>query len=123
MPASLVQLDRGLDIALIKLPAGTEYKPVKISYGTVSLGENVTILGFPAKGGLTLVPGVVSNLNESKANIGIIASVGSGQGGSPVFNKKGEVVAILLGGYADSQRAFAAPIVFIKAFLPLASAD
>jgi S1-C subfamily serine protease len=108
---------------LIKLPTGTDYKPVTISRGTISLGENVTILGFAVEGDLTLVPGVVSALNESKANIGIIASVGPGQGGSPVFNRKGEVVAILLGGHADNHGAVAAPITFSKILLSLISGD
>jgi S1-C subfamily serine protease len=118
-----VQSDVALDIALIKLlPGKTEFKPVKIAKETAEIGENVTVLGFPIDSNLTLLPGIVSTLDEGKGRFGITAPVQAGQSGSPVFNMTGEVIAILLGRKADGS-AVAAPIAFSRALLAAASAN
>jgi S1-C subfamily serine protease len=117
--AQLIRLDKESDLALIQLPNDIEYTPVKMSHDQVLIGDAVSILGFPSPSDLSLIFGSVYSLNETGGLIGIVAAVSTGQSGSPVFNRSGEVVAIVRGGYESTQRILAAPMLFSRTLLPL----
>jgi Trypsin-like peptidase domain len=120
LKTDLIKLDRDLGLALIKLTGQSDYVPVKLSTTQVSVGETVSILGYPLESELSVLVGTVSSLNEARGALGIIAAAASGHSGSPVFNKNGEVEAVVLGGLVDGQRVIAAPIQFSRPLLALA---
>jgi S1-C subfamily serine protease len=111
-PATLIKLDKELDLAIIKLDGDVEYQPFTLSHSQVLIADPVTIMGFPLGQELTLVLGNVTSVSGPGGNITINASVHPGQAGSPVLNKKGEVIAII--HTSNQLGGLAVPIQFIN---------
>jgi S1-C subfamily serine protease len=93
--AELIKLDKDFDLALIKLTGNVEYPRIKISREEVLIAESITAMGYPFGKELTVVLGTVSSI-EQNGRIGMALPTSPGQAGSPVFNKSGDVVGILV---------------------------
>jgi S1-C subfamily serine protease len=116
-PATLIKLDKELDLALIKLNANVEYQPFKLSRSQLLIAEPVTIMGFPLGQELTLVLGNVTSVSGPGGSISINALIVPGQTGSPALNKNGEVVAILHN--SKSMGGVAIPVQFVRSLIAL----
>lgn|GEM_PF-3796950 len=75
----------------------TKLKPLKINYNLPDVGDKIYIIGNPLGLESSLSEGIVSNIidfpNYGKV-IQLTAPISKGSSGSPVFNKKGELVGI-----------------------------
>ncbi len=101
--AKLVTADEVNDLALIKVP-GNISATATIAADPVKLrqGDDIIVFGFPLNAVLSsggnLTPGVVSaltGLGNNTNQIQITAPIQPGSSGSPVLNKKGEVVGVV----------------------------
>jgi TPR repeat protein len=101
------------DIALIQLSGAANVTAVIASEPAgLRQGEDVIVYGFPLNSilssGGNLKPGVVSaltGLGNNTNQIQITASIQPGSSGSPVLNKKGEVVGVVSMKLDDSKMA------------------
>lgn len=99
--AVLVKRDRANDLALLHVPGeGHAFLPLA-PIGSLSVGEEVFTMGYPATGILGTEPkysdGVISSMTgyEDAANvIQMTVPLQPGNSGGPVVNRKGQVVAI-----------------------------
>lgn len=101
------------DLALVRIPG--EVKAVaSIANDPAKLrqGEDIIVFGFPLNSllssGGNLTPGVVSamtGLGNNTNQIQITAPIQPGSSGSPVLNKKGEVVGVVSMKLSDSKMA------------------
>jgi S1-C subfamily serine protease len=113
----IIKSDAGSDIALIKLAdTASDSSPLKISRDPTLIGDPVTIVGYPFGSELTLLFGNISSLNEKDGMIRISATILPGQSGSPVLNKSGDVIAIVVGTYGRGA-VVAAPIRLARQML------
>src|SRR5262249_19710867 len=92
--ATLVAIDKELDIALLKLP-GSGYYPAKIGFGALQTGAAVTILGFPAEQELTITTGIIASTSGPNVHIVLSAPLSGGLSGSPIFSSSGDVIGII----------------------------
>jgi uncharacterized protein len=101
------------DLAQLQLP-GTVAAHATISSDPAKLrqGEDIVVFGFPLNSllssGGNLTPGVVSaltGLGNNTNQIQITAPIQPGSSGSPVINKKGEVVGVVSMKLSDSKMA------------------
>jgi S1-C subfamily serine protease len=101
------------DLALIQLP-GTVSATASIGKDGTKLrqGEEIVVFGFPLdsvlSSGGNLTPGVVSaltGLGNNTNQLQITAPIQPGSSGSPVMNKKGEVVGVVSMKLSDSKMA------------------
>lgn len=101
--ARLVTEDTVNDLALLQLPGGvTDNAAIASEPGKLRQGEDIVAFGFPLNtllsSGGNLTPGVVSaltGLGNNTNQIQITAPIQPGSSGSPVLNKKGEVVGVV----------------------------
>lgn len=109
----LVTADVVNDLALLKLPEPeARSAPLSTDPAKTRQGEEIVVFGFPLNSVLSsggnLTPGVVSaltGLGNNTNQIQITAPVQPGSSGSPVLNKKGEVVAVVSQKLSDSVMA------------------
>ncbi len=103
LPVKLVDLDRDLDIALLRIQEATPgLKALRLADpGDVHIGEPVVALGHPETGGLwTLTTGTISSVVadfggvEGKDVFQTEASVNRGNSGGPLIDAYGHVVGI-----------------------------
>jgi TPR repeat protein len=108
--AKMITEDVVNDLALIQMPAPTDAAAIASDPGKLRQGEDVVVFGFPLNsilssgGNLTL--GVVSALTGMGNNtnqIQITAPIQPGSSGSPVLNKKGEVVGVVSMKLSDTK--------------------
>mgnify|MGYP001187701335 FL=1 len=101
------------DLALLQIP-GTVFSQATIASDPAKLrqGEDIVVFGFPLNAVLSsggnLTPGVVSaltGLGNNTNQIQITAPIQPGSSGSPVINKKGEVVGVVAMKLSDAQMA------------------
>jgi S1-C subfamily serine protease len=112
LKASIVDLDRENDLALIKLPDSMLNLPrseIQIS-NDLSLGQEVIALGFPLSdvlgSNVKLSSGIVSSLggiNGEKSKFTTNLNINPGNSGGPVFNNKGELVGVINARLDDGQ--------------------
>jgi S1-C subfamily serine protease len=119
--AELVKVDTELDLALIKLAGNVEYQHVKISREQVLIADPITVMGFPTNLELVVLLGSVSSVSEQGGRISLLLSVAPGQLGSPVFNKNGDVIAILVSSMDNHN--LAVPIGFARSLLLASGAE
>jgi TPR repeat protein len=109
----LITSDAVNDIALLQVP-GTVNATAAINADPAKLrqGEDIVVFGFPLNAVLSsggnLTPGVVSaltGLGNNTNQIQITAPIQPGSSGSPVLNKKGEVVGVVSMKLSDSKMA------------------
>lgn len=111
--AKVLSSDMVNDLALIQIPgkfssiAAIASDPAKLRQG-----EDIAVFGFPLNtllsSGGNFTPGVVSALTGIGNNtnqIQITASIQPGSSGSPVLNKKGEVVGVVSVKLSDTKMA------------------
>lgn len=92
-------------LALLKLPEmpGTTWTSVK-SAAKVERGDEIVALGFPADKDLVDVSGKITG-KEINGRLLTDAAVSEGMSGGPVFDRSGQVVGIVYGGYPDTPAA------------------
>lgn len=103
--------DKANDIALIKIPGKFNFfAKIGSEEKFVRQGEEIIVFGYPLNSilssGGNLTPGVVSALSGLQNNtnqIQITAPIQPGSSGSPVLNKKAEVVAVVTSKLSDSK--------------------
>lgn len=111
--ATLVNSDSVNDLALLKLAEPiSPAAPVISDPGKLRQGEEIVVFGFPLNAVLSsggnLTPGVVSaltGLGNNTNQIQITAPIQPGSSGSPVINKKGEVVGVVSQKLSDGAMA------------------
>lgn len=97
--ASLVKLNTARDIALLKVEHSSMVpSPVPISKRPANIGEELYVIGTPLDTSFshTITRGIVSakRIMRGLEYIQTDAAINFGNSGGPVFNKKGELVAI-----------------------------
>jgi serine protease Do len=97
--ATLVKKNVVRDVALLKIKgADSTPKPVSISKATAGIGEALYVIGTPLdmKFSHTITRGIVSAKRQMRGMnyIQTDASINFGNSGGPVFNRKGELIAI-----------------------------
>ncbi len=111
--AKLVTEDKVNDLALVQIQ-GTVKDAASITSepGKLRQGEEIVAFGFPLNSllssGGNLTPGVVSaltGLGNNTNQIQITAPIQPGSSGSPVLNRKGEVVGVVSMKLSDSKMA------------------
>lgn len=117
-PAKVLTKDGRSGIALIKVEGASPAPfPVKASGTGMGLGSPVVVIGFPYEHDAAPSLGVVGGFDR-KSEAGYFATthirasvpVQRGQGGSPVFNLRGEVVGILVSSLGDGAGCHILPI-------------
>jgi len=101
------------DLALVTLTVqSTETAPILSDPSKLRQGDEVVVFGFPLNSVLSsggnLTPGVVSaitGLGNNTNQIQITAPIQPGSSGSPVLNKKGEVVGVVSMKLSDARMA------------------
>jgi S1-C subfamily serine protease len=98
-----VGLDERTDIALIKINAGTKFKPVYLGDSdSINVGDWAIAIGNPFGLDRTFTVGVISAtarrdldlMGGSQAHIQTDASINPGNSGGPLLNIYGEVIGI-----------------------------
>ncbi|MBP8168320.1 MAG: SEL1-like repeat protein [Azonexus sp.] len=109
----VVTSDKVNDLAQLQIP-GVSSAQASIASDPAKLrqGEDIVVFGFPLNtvlsSGGNLTPGVVSaltGLGNNTNQIQITAPIQPGSSGSPVINKKGEVVGVVSMKLSDSEMA------------------
>jgi S1-C subfamily serine protease len=111
--AKVVTEDLVNDLALVQIPGEVQSSAAITSDpGKLRQGEDIVVFGFPLNAVLSsggnLTPGVVSaltGLGNNTNQIQITAPVQPGSSGSPVLNRKGEVVGVVSMKLSDSVMA------------------
>lgn len=111
--AKLTTEDRVNDLALIRIPGKvTATATIAAKPESLRQGEDIVVFGFPLNAVLSsggnLTPGVVSaltGLGNNTNQLQITAPIQPGSSGSPVLNKKGEVVGVVNMKLSDSKMA------------------
>lgn len=101
------------DLAQLQIPGGAATQATISSEPTkLRQGEDIVVFGFPLSSVLSsggnLTPGVVSaltGLGNNTNQIQITAPIQPGSSGSPVLNKKGEIVGVVSMKLSDSKMA------------------
>ncbi len=109
----VVTSDTVNDLALLQIPGAVNATANVVSDPTkLRQGEDIVAFGFPLNSVLSsggdLTPGVVSaltGLGNNTNQIQITAPIQPGSSGSPVLNKKGEVVGVVSMKLSDSKMA------------------
>lgn len=113
--ATITTMDAVNDLALIQIPGtAPATAPIAKEPGKLRQGEDIVVFGFPLNtvlsSGGNLTPGVVSamtGLGNNSNQIQITAPIQPGSSGSPVLNKKGEVVGVVSMKLSDTKMAAA----------------
>ena len=101
------------DLTLLQIP-GTVNATAAINADPAKLrqGDDIVVFGFPLNSVLSsggnLTPGIISaltGLGNNTSQIQITAPIQPGSSGSPVLNKKGEVVGVVSMKLSDSKMA------------------
>jgi S1-C subfamily serine protease len=94
--ADVIAWHKDLDLALLWMPresgSGSFKQPVRPE-GEVSEGENIFVIGHPEGLRFTLSTGIVSRIDKNA--IQISAPVSPGNSGGPVYDDRGNLVAIV----------------------------
>ena len=113
--------DVGKDLAVIYTEDPLDFTPLTLKKGTVSKGDSVYTVGFPAAADyisddfsfssedVTITDGIVSSVrngitayDKSAEMIQISAPINSGNSGGPLLNENGDVIGINTYGVTDS---------------------
>lgn len=119
-PAEVVKVDKDLGVALIKLRGGFDYPAVRTSNEPVLIGDTVSVMGYSPDSEVSLTLGTIYSLSEIRGGVGISAPLSAGHSGSPVFNKNGDVIGLVIGWYGGSPRVVAVRIQSARPILAAA---
>jgi S1-C subfamily serine protease len=104
--ADVMEVDRNLDLALLKIRGLTSGRPLPADLGltvmpvgdsdTVNIGDQLSIIGFPGLGGatVTLTKGSVSGFLTGEGWIKTDAEINSGNSGGAAIDANGALVGI-----------------------------
>jgi putative serine protease PepD len=129
----VLAMDEARDIAVIQAE-GTGFVPLQLGESIhMRPGDDVAVLGSPHGLSGTLSTGIISAMRDggpesdmpshdkhdpSSWAIQITAGMAPGSSGSPIMNKGGEVIAVAVGQYRNSQNLnFGVPIEVAKTLL------
>jgi len=111
--AKVIASDSVNDLALLQLPGKT--KDIAIlnpDLGKLRQGEDIIVFGYPLEWALSsggnLTPGIISaitGLGNNTNQIQITAPIQPGSSGSPVMDKKGNIVGVVSMKLSDSKMA------------------
>lgn len=135
-PATVVAVDKGLDLAALELTRSGRYKFARLRVAdTVRVGQDVVVFGYPLSSALS------STGNLTKGNISALAGVGNdttrvqitapiqpGNSGAPMFDSSGAVAGVIVSsinpaytfertGAIPQNVNFAIKGAFLKSFL------
>ena len=114
------------DLALIRLPLGTDLKPNHVVLGNgedVNTGDSVFAVGNPLGLERSVTQGIVSSRSrnlEGQLYLQTDTAINPGNSGGPLFNGRGEVIGVTSrGARADmaDNLGFAIPVSYVKDFL------
>lgn len=119
--ARLVTIDRGKDIAILKIDV-PNLKPVKLGNSNkVQIGERVVSIGNPLGLESTISDGLISSWRTVKGGLKVLqisVPLSQGSSGGPLFNLQGDVIGVTMGSYLKGQNLnFAVPINDVKPLL------
>ena len=124
--AEIVYLDAKNDLALLKVLTDKQ-KFISFSKNDVEVGDKVFAIGNSLGDGLNLLDGIVGDVNRKfKSTKAFLfnALVTHGCSGGPVFNDKGEVCGVTVGGAnVAAGMNFALPITTVLDFIERAKKD
>ena len=103
--AEVLYLDPKNDLAILKTDTDKPVKAVKIAENDISIGEKLFTIGNSKGEGLMIVDGIVGDLNRSFKGTPVFifnALVTHGCSGGAVFNDKGEVCGVTVGGAKEA---------------------
>ena len=123
--ADLMEMDDESGLALVKVDGNIDYVSFKISREEAQLGDPVTVMGYPTGRELTLLLGNVTSLHEPGGRIATsVAAPAAGLTGSPVLNKRGDVIAVMRGHYeGELGTSIATPIQVSSGILTTALSE
>jgi len=101
------------DLAVLAVPGGvTATATISAKPSDLRQGEEIVVFGFPLNGilstGGNLTPGVVSaltGLGNNSNQLQITAPIQPGSSGSPLLNRKGQVVGVVSAKLSDQGMA------------------
>ena len=124
--AEIVYLDAKNDLALLKVSVKGQ-KFISFAKNDVEVGDRVFAIGNSLGDGLNLLDGIVGDVNRKFKSIKAFlfnALVTHGCSGGPVFNDKGEVCGVTVGGAnVAAGMNFALPITTVLDFIERAKTD
>jgi S1-C subfamily serine protease len=96
--AEVLWSDYDLDLAILSLEdlGVGETRPLDIHYDQLKLGDEISVFGFPTKGGdtLTLTKGIISGFDNVEGYYKVSAVLNPGNSGGPVLDSRGRLVGI-----------------------------
>jgi hypothetical protein len=108
------------DLVLLEVET-TDTKPVSLADSDKSeVGEQIVVVGNPEGLEQTVSNGLLSGIRELNGRrlFQISAPISAGSSGSPVFNSRGEVIAVVVSSLESGQNLnFAVPINYAKPLL------
>jgi len=108
------------DLVLLEVETG-ETRPVSLGDSDKArVGEEIVVVGNPEGLEQTISNGLLSGIREldGRRLFQISAPISEGSSGSPVFNNRGEVIAVVVSSIESGQNLnFAIPINYVKPLL------
>ncbi|WP_319407314.1 serine protease [uncultured Desulfosarcina sp.] len=122
VPGTIVRLDLRKDLALVEYSAGTRaFVSLSSGRNLLGMGESVFSIGCPNNLRGTLAPGTINGpprLVNDQPLWQVEMDIYPGSSGSPVFDARGQLVAMVKGRYrGTSTVGFLTPLETIIAFL------
>ena len=116
MPAKVVEVDKELDLALLKVETTRPVAAIPGEFLDMQVGDDVYAVGSPRKMNFTVSRGMVSYVGrriDGRYYLQSDLATNDGNSGGPVVNDRGQVVAVMTFILRDSQGlAFAVPISY-----------
>jgi S1-C subfamily serine protease len=126
---SIISVDKDIDVALLRM-FGDKYESVILGDSNeIEIGDDVVVLGFPVEkvSGADVVAdqdvgkNVLSGLDTISGNFKTKVVISPGNSGGPVFDMKGQVVAIACAGDLNyPEKNHAVPINYANNLLSIA---
>jgi S1-C subfamily serine protease len=104
--------DRGRDVALLKLERGLPHRKAVLSGEMQSIASRAYVIGAPKGYDFSISDGLISQIRsvDGFSQYQLSCPISPGNSGSPVFNRRGEVIGIAAWSKADAQNVnFAIP--------------
>lgn len=115
-------LGSGIDLALIKIKNFNGKKSVRFAdFNNVKIGEQVFVIGNSLGYGTCITSGIVSDKKREvngKMLLMTDCAINGGNSGGPMFNTKGEVIAVIVSGINGAEGMnFAIPVDDVISFI------
>lgn len=104
--ARIIKTDPEIDLALLKIDGGG-YVPVTVGDAhALAVGDTLYVIGAPHGLEHSMTTGIVSAFNRNRGRIQTSAVIHKGNSGGPVFNDRGQVVAVAVAAELSDQQAW-----------------